>query len=135
MRITIIALLVSFLAGGFTALILKGMQWVTDLVWQREIASSPFYILGACVIGGILVGLTRLGSNHVETLDEQIEAASEPLKEQQRTILMTALGGAIAVGTVRVSPPLITPPAWTPLGYISCTESSGASLIAVMWES
>ncbi|KUJ76822.1 hypothetical protein AVO45_09975 [Ruegeria marisrubri] len=98
MRIAIIAVLVSFLAGGFTALILKGMLWITDLVWQREIAASPLYIFGACVVGGLLVGLTRIGSNHVETLDEQIAAASEPLKEQQRTIVMTALGAVFAVG-------------------------------------
>ncbi|TMV07935.1 chloride channel protein [Ruegeria sediminis] len=98
MRIAVIAILVSFIAGGFTALVLKAMLWITDLVWQHEIAASPLYIFGACIVGGFLIGLTRTGSNHVQTLNEQIDAASEPLKEQQRTILMTALGAAIAVG-------------------------------------
>ncbi|NDW44784.1 chloride channel protein [Ruegeria sp. PrR005] len=98
MRITVIAVLVSLLAGAFAALVLKGMIWITDFVWHRDIASSPLYILAACVAGGVLVGLTRRGSNHVQTLEEQIAAASDPMKEQQRTILMTALGAIFAVG-------------------------------------
>ncbi|MCA0869738.1 chloride channel protein [Seohaeicola saemankumensis] len=98
MRIAIIAVGTSFVAGLFAAATLKLMMLITDLIWAREMSLSPGYIIVACTLGGALIGLTRLGSNRVETLRDQIEAAGDPVHLKRRQIWMVALGAALAVG-------------------------------------
>ncbi|SDJ95396.1 chloride channel protein [Aliiruegeria lutimaris] len=98
MRIAIIALLISFVAGALAALTLKGMLFLEETLWHNSIAGSPFYIVVTCTIGGVLVGITRIGSNRVESLSTQIEAASNPLTIKRRQVLLIGLGAILAVG-------------------------------------
>ncbi|MCT8160063.1 chloride channel protein [Pseudoruegeria sp. SHC-113] len=98
MRIAIIALLTSFIAGVFAAGTLKLMVLLTDLIWHRPMAGTPLYILAACTLGGLLIGLTRHGNRDVQTLTEQIDAAIDPVQRKRTDIWLIALGAALAVG-------------------------------------
>ncbi|SLN41956.1 putative ion channel protein [Pseudoruegeria aquimaris] len=98
MRLAIIALLTSLLAGAFAAGTLKLMILITDLIWHHPFAASPLYIFAACTLGGALIGLTRQGSGDVQTIAEQIEDAVDPVHRKRQDIWLIAVGAALAVG-------------------------------------
>lgn len=82
-------------AGAFAALTFWAMIALLQCLWGW--AEARWMILPICVLGGALIGWTRMKAADAG-MEEQLGAAREPEGIRRREALYVALGAVVAVG-------------------------------------
>lgn len=97
-RVGLVAVGFGFLAGvvaGITFAAMKALSW---LVWEAPgIGERWWYVVGAVVVGGVLIALVRPFADDM-SLRGQIAAAEELTQVRRRKVALLGLSAVIAVG-------------------------------------